>query len=358
MSLSEMLETRDVMLSREQRRDGGGSLVERSLALSLEAAGGGDDGSGVSKRTRQEVAEYVRSGSLSPQPHAAPNVTLLQSPSLQYTLYFSSSVLRALPLAAEAEGVPLAARLLGQLAPRLEAMASELRAGRASVTLVLGDMLTLATDGAAAHPATSSDSPIGAAAFAPSSSPSASPASSSGLFDYVDGSNIADYVSVSLLLQACAPLLVASPHARVRMESFVQYRLVRGTPKGRTFAQDAVGLSAGALAALLRVRLVGTRELPGQALRMEWAALGPIEDGGGGRLGRRPLARARALLQADDRRSPEPAIRKLDGGVGAHRRAARVRPPAAARRAAACARARRGPAPRGRGRSRRLAAQV
>jgi len=247
MTLAEMLRARDNLLNKQgisssvSSSQAVQSLVRYSLELSMAAVGGGSS----SKQLKKEIGEYVRVGSLMPPPHSAPNITLLLSPSLQYCSYFSSSIVRALPLG-DPPSAPLAKRLLATLAPQLTTLAAQLRAGSTSVSLVLGDIITVATE--------------------------CSPCPSEG-FDYVDCSNVADSVSVSSLLQACAPLLSSAPHARVWLESITQYKLARIAGKQQTFAQDAAGLSPALLAALLRLRFVGARELhTGEGLRMEWAA--------------------------------------------------------------------------------------
>jgi len=247
MTLAEMLRARDNLLNKQgisssvSSSQAVQSLVRYSLELSMAAVGGGSS----SKQLKKEIGEYVRVGSLMPPPHSAPNITLLLSPSLQYCSYFSSSIVRALPLG-DPPSAPLAKRLLATLAPQLTKLTAQLRAGSTSVSLVLGDVLTVATD--------------------------CSPCPSEG-FDYIDCSNVADYLSVSSVLQACAPLLSAAPHARVRLESMTQYRLARSAGHAKTFAQDTTGLSPAVLATLLRLHFVGACELhTGDGLRMEWAS--------------------------------------------------------------------------------------
>ncbi|KAJ1631244.1 hypothetical protein T492DRAFT_839361 [Pavlovales sp. CCMP2436] len=245
MMLAEMIRAQDALLlnkgSTATSSRASQSLVRCSLELSLAAVSGGSS----SKQVRKQVGDYVRNGSLAPPPHSAPNITLLLSPSLPYCSYFSSSIVRALPLG-DPPSAPLITRLLATLAPQLTALAAQLRFGRMSVSLVLGDILTVATG--------------------------CSPCPSEG-FDYFDCSNVADYVSVSSLRQACAPLLSPAPWSRVRLESMTQYRFVRSEGKQQTFAQDARGLSPALLARLLRLRFVGSRELHTEdGLRMKWAA--------------------------------------------------------------------------------------
>ena len=219
-------------------------LRAHALKLSLEAVGGND------RKLQEEVKALLRSGSLTNHSLlSSPNVTLLLSPSLQYTLYFSSSIVRALPLTVAPHGTSLATRLLSSLAPQLQDVAARLRSGTLNVSLVLGDILVVGAD-----------------------------AATDARFDFIDCSNVADYVSVTSLLQICAPLLSRSSHARVRMESMLLYNSVNEAAK-TTFAQDATGLTADTLTSLLGVRFVSSHELPGGVLRMEWASATASEQG-------------------------------------------------------------------------------
>lgn len=242
MTLAQLLRSRDAMLN---SMPGRATVLEPSLAAVGTA--------GASKAVQLKIKAYLQSGSLKQKPHeGSPNVTLLLSPSLQYCLYYSSSILRALPLAAAPPDTPLARRLLASLAPQLEALTARLQSGSLSISLVVGDILVVGAVGAVGADGTTDQR-----------------------FDFIDCSNVADYVSITSLLQVCAPMLSRAPHARVRMESMVNYSLASDKAK-QTFAQDATGLTAETLAALLRIRLVASSELPNRglqsAIRMEWAS--------------------------------------------------------------------------------------
>ncbi|KAL1522120.1 hypothetical protein AB1Y20_021762 [Prymnesium parvum] len=231
ITLSKLLELRKALQAAAPR------TASASFALSLSTLDSKDS------KANKEVKEYVQTGSLTSQSKlTSPNVTLLLAPSLQYCLYFSSSIFRALPLADARPGTPLSARLLTALAPQLQTVAARLHAGTMDVSVVLGDVLVVGADPA-----------------------------SNARFDYIDCSNVADYVSVTSMLQICAPLLCRAPHARVRLESILLYRSSSETEK-KTFARDATGLPAQTLASLLGVRFVSSEELTGGVLRMEWAS--------------------------------------------------------------------------------------
>lgn len=176
-------------------------------------------------------------------------------------VYFSTSIFRAVPLGPT--GNSAAARLLSTLSPQLDATVAALRGGCASVVLVPGDIITAMT----AQP----------------------PQPSPPLFDYIDCSNVADYVSLPALLQTAMPLLAMAPHARLRIESLVAFRAASlpGEGAGRGSSLDGVqqylnsalmGMPLPTYEQLLGLRLMGscrlTQEARGSGLRMEW---GPLE---------------------------------------------------------------------------------
>ena len=90
--------------------------------------------------------------------------------------------------------------------------------------------------------------------------------------------------SLPALLQACAPLLAAAPHARLRLESFLAFRLAllqcgaKQQLAAQQFVEGCLGMSASTSDALLGLRLLGGQVLPDveqPALRMEWASAAP-----------------------------------------------------------------------------------
>lgn len=221
--------------------------LPRALALSLAASG-----ARVGSKLAAQVRAYLETGSLpSTGPQLIrPNVTLLLAPELQYTLYFSSSILRAVPLAA-GEG-SLSERLLRTLEPQLACLSRGVRDGFLSIQLISGDALAMATS-----------MPI------------------LSKFHFIDSSNVADYVSLPALLQACAPLLSTSQHARVRLESIVNYNLYLregcGKKDGVGFLGTCFSIPPPSNAALLGLQLVSCVELGDgqQTLRAEWSPAAP-----------------------------------------------------------------------------------
>ncbi|PNH12438.1 hypothetical protein TSOC_000697, partial [Tetrabaena socialis] len=264
LSVADVLAQRDAMQ---------GGLPIRAQAVELSMAGvRASLGAGGAEQLRGEVAEYVRRGSLRPEEAAlsATNPTFLLGRELQYTVYFSSSIFRAVPLG---PGGTARARLLSTLGPQLEAVGRALRGGAATVTLVPGDILAAMTSApsaaAGAAAAASADASDGAAA--------GSPAAAACRFDFIDCSNVADYVSLPALVQAAAPLLAAGPHARLWLESIVSFRSEQLRQPGLTprgFAGGQLGVSLPAFEELLGVSLTGGAPLPGNphGVRLEWAA--------------------------------------------------------------------------------------
>lgn len=126
----------------------GGELRARSAELSRGAAGCGD------KASAAGINAYVATGSLCENGTGA-NVTLLAAPELQYSLYFSSSIFRALPMAppppARAAPAPsVRQRLLATLAPQAAAVSELLRSGALTVLLVPGDAVAAAASSSTA----------------------------------------------------------------------------------------------------------------------------------------------------------------------------------------------------------------
>jgi hypothetical protein len=172
------------------------------------SSGGSNDGSSGSTSSRslskslirryqvciKEISEYIRTGSLAVQGRSdkqsrnQPNVTLLKAPELQYGLYFSSSIFRAVQLQdnvtnaassapASGPGSGAVSMLLGTVLPQIEAVAAAARQGSLQVALLPGDILTVGT----------------AATAADTVSTAAASARGPAVFDYIDTFNVSDY---------------------------------------------------------------------------------------------------------------------------------------------------------------------
>jgi hypothetical protein len=190
--------------------------------------------------------------------------------------YFSSSIFRAVPRSGPPKA-PAAAQLLATLRPQLEATREALRSGRAVVTLVPGDILAVMTSAPPEQPGDASCS---------GGFDGGGLQLGSQTFDYIDCSNVADYVSLPALLLAAVPLLSPAPHARLRTESMVAWQAARlrnpSLGLGAFVADALAGLPLPLLERLFGLRLAGAAPLPAGrgALRAEWAPAPPSGSGG------------------------------------------------------------------------------
>ncbi len=104
----------------------------------------------VGAKHRAEMAQYLRSlelrfhgeGGASPGREEVANPTLLEAPDMRRSIYFSSSVFRALGPLQAARGC-LAAALVERLADRAGAAGEALRSGRVTFQVVPGDAFDL-----------------------------------------------------------------------------------------------------------------------------------------------------------------------------------------------------------------------
>jgi hypothetical protein len=180
-----------------QERNALAGTADIAVKLSLSAVtalAGSSNGSGsssssglkISKVLQKEIAEYIHTGSLRISQQggkkellAQPNLTLFKAPELQYAVYFSSSIFRAVQLTgqtAAAGGVGAAELLLRTVGPQVAAVAAAAQQGTLRVALVPGDILTVATEGRAA-----------------TQDGGCEREQAEGLFDYIDTSNVSDY---------------------------------------------------------------------------------------------------------------------------------------------------------------------
>ncbi|KAF6265775.1 hypothetical protein COO60DRAFT_1633237 [Scenedesmus sp. NREL 46B-D3] len=171
----------------------------------------------------------------------------------QYTVYFTSSICRAVDMAPESpECMPTAQRLLATLRPQLSAAVAGLQGGWLSVQLVPGDVLTVAAVGNSMPCYMDSGEGQGGSSSSSSSSGSGKPSASGNgpaalqLFDYIDTSNVSDCTSLPALLQACSALLAPAPHARLRLESNVAFNRRSNAAAGALPAQRLIQACLGA----------------------------------------------------------------------------------------------------------------
>lgn len=207
LSLKQLLEERDSRTTSPKERL---FAVDLSLRAAAATASANSSSSKVGKKLQKEITEYIQTGSLQQGPGSKaqqnqPNLTFLKAPELQYALYFSSSIFRAVALpdgaaAAAATAAGAAELLLAAVGPQIVAAAEALQQGLLSVVLVPGDILTVATQapspkaGSRAAPNTDSTSAAGGAAGAGALGAGAGVEECDGVtFDYIDTSNVSDY---------------------------------------------------------------------------------------------------------------------------------------------------------------------
>eukprot|EP00929_Paragymnodinium_shiwhaense_P069805 TRINITY_DN35243_c0_g1_i2.p1 TRINITY_DN35243_c0_g1~~TRINITY_DN35243_c0_g1_i2.p1 ORF type:complete len:747 (+),score=141.33 TRINITY_DN35243_c0_g1_i2:396-2636(+) len=165
-------------------------LMGSAKALSEQAAGG----QRLSKKIKEAISTYIDAGCLpAPQSEAntAVNPTFLLAPALQYTVYFSSSIFRAVPLASDEKTA--VGGLLKTLAPQLASLRAAIQEKRVLFKVVPGDVISTMQGASARNEA----------------------------FDFIDTSNVSDYVSVLGLLYASSLTLKRNSWSRVMAESIV-----------------------------------------------------------------------------------------------------------------------------------------
>lgn len=208
----------------------------------------------------KEIREHIQSGNVCKTINSmtSANPLMLEAPTLQYLLYWSSSIYRAIQIDAvikasrheELHGV-----LLRTLTPQIEAVAETLKGGTLRVAIIPGDILDALLFGGCqrilSQLAQSSDDQF---------------------FDFVDLSNVADYVSLPAVVQAALPLLKVVSHARVHIQS-MQWRNL-GLADPTAFLSHSVGMDLKTYQELLGVtmhaRSVGPT-LSQPVLHTQWA---------------------------------------------------------------------------------------
>ena len=194
MSLADVLERRRTFIRPGEMDDSTLEFVIRAVGPSLAA------------RFDSQIRKQIQSGNACPVSagHVHPNLTLLESPTLQYSLYWSSSIYRAMKLdSSAANDASLWDCLVRSLAPQVAAVKQALVDGVLSVSLLLGDVV----------------------------SNLAAPNTMGCCFDFVDLSNVADYCSLPSVVQAALPLLKATPQARIHVQSML-WRAICDDPDG------------------------------------------------------------------------------------------------------------------------------
>jgi len=219
-----------------------GLLRNQSISLTKDAVG-----TKVFSKYQKEISAYIDRGSLVSKGTkrlalTKLNVTLLL-PELQYTVYFSSSIFRAVALDDSSRDSAHAA-LLHTLEPKFKRLSTALQLKRCNVFLLPGDILTSLTDN-----------------------------NGDACYDFIDCSNVADYLSLPALAQAAAPRLKPAKHSRLFMESLVMFNLNSATAK--PFVEAMFGYQLPTIERMIGLQLLVGEDSPtwvgAHGLRMEFA---------------------------------------------------------------------------------------
>jgi len=208
-------------------------------------------GTALFLKHQKEINAYIEEGSLMPKGRKKTqltklNVTLLL-PELQYAVYFSSSIFRAVALNEQVNGGSIYAILLQTVEKMLKRLSTALHLKRCNVTLVPSDILNVLTNMRGRE-----------------------------CFDFIDCSNVADYVSVPALVQAAVPCLRHADHARLFLESLVMFKNNSAIWKSsRSFVEAMFGAPLQEIEHLLGIELIDGEKSPkivgAGGIRMEFA---------------------------------------------------------------------------------------
>lgn len=208
----------------------------------------------------KDLIHYCRTGRLDDGADSVANVTLLEAPDLKYTLYWSTSIFRAVQLESPAQPESrrqshrpsMVDRLHAALERQVASVATALQTGRVSVSLLPGDILDrLAFE---------------LPRFVSAGS-SLVPRLQFDCFDYIDVSNVSDYVSLPAVLQVAFASLRPAPSARVFTQSFFWESF--GTPD-MYLDSGAFGMNRQSYEKLLNIRLHAKPTVFKSVLHMSW----------------------------------------------------------------------------------------
>lgn len=185
----------------------------------------------------KQIRRHITSGNVgnTTKECQSANPTLLEAPSLQYLLYWSSSIYRAVKLDVSSSSthsnVELSELLLQALRPQIEVVSESFERGSLEVAVIAGDVLEGMLFGGflrLLHQMNGHDDLH----------------SSSSLFDFIDLTNVADYVSMPAVVQAAVPLLKVVKHATIHAQSMQWYGPWMGfnIKEPLAFLRTAVGM--------------------------------------------------------------------------------------------------------------------
>uniref|UniRef100_A0A0G4H3E4 DUF4470 domain-containing protein n=1 Tax=Chromera velia CCMP2878 TaxID=1169474 RepID=A0A0G4H3E4_9ALVE len=238
---------------------------------------------------KKQVEKYLDSGSLEglnggslagSQRHHA-NVTLLEAPGLRYSLYFSSSIFRAVSLSDRhssnkqpgsegkgkgAGGDLLSWRLLDAVRPQVAAVREGLLSGSLSVRLVLANLLDYL------HACSECRDSSRTYRLGGESGKGGESREQGGLFDVIDTSNVMDYSSLpSVLLAGAAALRSDRKGARFCAQSTMwQGAFADGNTNPLLFLKRALGVSLESFEEMTGYCLASHRRAANGLLEMQW----------------------------------------------------------------------------------------
>lgn len=159
---------------------------------------------------RKDIEHYMNTGSLASTekiPLVIANVTMMLAPTMQYAVYSTTSIFRVVEWPkstkhskglnlGEAEKVISAA-----LYPQIICSAKSLSDQRVNIRLVPGDIVSLLANES-----------------------SELVAQNNIAFDFMDCTNVVDYVGLATIVQLCAPLLKKTSNSRLSFESMATFK--------------------------------------------------------------------------------------------------------------------------------------
>ena len=186
-------------------------------------------------RFEKQIRRHITSGNVgnTTKESQSANPTLLEAPSLQYLLYWSSSIYRAIKLDVSSSthsNVELSELLHQAIRPQLEVVFESFERGSLEVGVMAGDVLEGMLFGGFLRLLRQMDGH--------------DLQSSSSLFDFIDLTNVADYVSMPAVVQAAVPLLKVVKHATIHAQSmqWLSPSMRFNSKEPLAFLRSAVGM--------------------------------------------------------------------------------------------------------------------
>jgi hypothetical protein len=172
----------------------------------------------VGPQYQKAIEKYLNSGSLTPSdddPLVMANVTMVLAPSMQYCVYVTTSIFRIVSWESLKSRSGGAYKVISSvLQPQICRMGESLCDGRVKVRLVMGDIVCLMTnrDSALIH--------------------------DGKLFDFIDCTNVIDYVGLAVINQIASPILNKTTYSRLSYESMREFKIWRQNEANSSLVDD------------------------------------------------------------------------------------------------------------------------